>query len=409
MDDRFLFHLRERNSWPRVTKLRHKCLIRQLDRLVSEADDQKTLRIHVRFEPFERVLLQRTLDYPLVAGQQDDCDSPAARDSISDIDADVAGTILFFRWSWADNVLRQALTELDRAWVAEAHDGSLPSAIEVYRKQLRTRMWRRNDLYDRRFYRTERLLLDNPHLVEAAEIDAGELTITPHHEDLALWRKLGAYVLEHADRVRTFSGFAEETIRLLGLYRCGSPSQKSFLSAVRERVVEAFEETLEFPPQDLYEGIRDEMDKARSTDSDYEVENVDDEGDTAGLPSLTESGREVVQNWAKVTAKNILDAEHLWDVWSWCRAAQVSTWNRQFALAGDSFIASEDFTRYWKVDTSSLGNRRIVSTQPFTMVESLRLVSFSFSSLLDPLKRPSTNRTRAKSQACSSRRAPKNM
>lgn len=190
MDDRYLFHVRERNTWPRITKIRHKCLAEQLDRLDSkpEVNDNETLRIQVRLQSFERILLQDTIDYLSAPEHQNPDELLSASDAISDLDADVAGTILFFRWPWADNVLRQALTELDPSWVAETHDGNLQSAIEVFKKQLRTKVRKRSDLYDRRFYRTEQLIIDNPQLAEADGVDIDKLTVVPHPGDLKLWR-----------------------------------------------------------------------------------------------------------------------------------------------------------------------------------------------------------------------------
>ena len=57
--------------------------------------------------------------------------------------------VLFFRWSWADAILRTALTEFDPAWVKEGH-GDKEEALGMFKTQLRTRF--RDGSYDRRYF-----------------------------------------------------------------------------------------------------------------------------------------------------------------------------------------------------------------------------------------------------------------
>jgi hypothetical protein len=341
-------------------------------------EDVQVIHIQVRLQPFERTLLQLTLDYFLDAKQHPPSEaSPEASDRISDIDADAAGAVLFFHWSWADNVLRQVLTELDPDWVNEAHLGEFASAIEVFRKQLRTRVRGRNDLYDRQYYRAEQLLLDNPHLRERGGVEVDNVTVVPHPEDASLWRMMGANVLKNVDRMETWPGVRKETSNLLRLYRCGSSSEQPFLPAVRSHVAKMFEETPDFPPANLFAGMGDDTEETASAESEDDRGGIESlSGDIDSVP-LTESYRERIRDWAEITAGNIIVAEDLWDVWSWCRMVLVSVQNRQHARDVGKLLTSEAFARYWRVENDiAPGARTIVSAQPYSEFLSQRLVSF---------------------------------
>lgn len=372
MEDRYLFHLRERCSWPRITRLRHKGLLSQLYRIASPANpDQYTLHFRVRLQFFERILLEKTLD-------QLDTDKPLSlqesrsENVVSDVDAESAAVVLFFRWSWADNVFRQALTELDPEWVEECHDGDFNSALDVFRSQLRTRVRSRNDLYDRRYYRTEQLMLDNPDLDKRGGIAVEEVTVVPHPADMMLWKKLGTYVLCNIEHLATWPGFRRELGEWLRLTK-----GKNFGYAMRGYVARLVEETPDFPPRGLFKGMNED-----SWDGpDAEREGASDGEAAAEMAS--ERDKERTEDWARITAQKIMEAEDLWDVWSFCRMLMVSVRNSQYRGEVEQFLASPEFARCWKIsDHENGGGRVIVPKEPLSEVLSQRPVRFSHFYLL---------------------------
>lgn len=193
----------------------------------------------------------------------------------------------------------------------------------------------------------------------------------------------GAYVLKNVDRLTLWPGFGVETTGLLNLYRTASRrGGDSFLSAVRSRVLQKFEETPDFPPRDLFEDNADEMDEMdwESPDPVGRPGNTEasDEAVVGFTPLLeTDADRERTQEWARITSQNILDAEDLWETWSWCRMALVSVQNGQNTPEIDRFITSEGFREYWKIveePEKGPGRRTVLSTQPFSELLSKRPV-----------------------------------
>ncbi|KAF2476013.1 kinase-like protein [Lindgomyces ingoldianus] len=370
MDDRYLFHIRERCSWPRITRLRHICLLNALSYFPSSSNSNPlsspyTLPLRVRLQPFERTLLLNTLS------QLQSESRPQS--TISDILAEHAAVVLFFRWSWADNVLRLALTELDPEWVTECHDGDFNAALDVFRSTLRTRVRGRNELYDRRYYRTEQLMRDNLELSERNGVKVDKVTVMPHEEDLGIWKELGRFVLCDVEGVRGLPGFRREALELLRLVE----DQK----ALRECVERMIEETPEFPPRGLFEGMGDDLDDSENTDREGEGDDevpVDAEAEKA----KEEQDKERTKDLAKITTTKIMEAEELWDVWSLCRMLVVSKQNALHKAEIDRLITSEEFAKWWKTgnqDDESV--REIIAKQPLSEVLSQRpseITSFFF-------------------------------
>ncbi|KAF2258979.1 kinase-like protein [Lojkania enalia] len=353
MDDRYLFHIRERCSWPRITRLRHICLHTALSTLPSSTStllsSSFTLPLRVRLQPFERTLLSNTFAQLRAESK------PIG--TTSDSLAERAAAIIFFRWSWADNVLRLALTELDPEWVTECHGGDFHAALDVFRSTLRTRIRGRNDLYDRRYYRTEQLMRDNPRLGERNGIRVEEITVVPHEEDIGIWKELGRLVISDIERLKGLPGFKTEVLELLKL---------GDHNVVRDCVERMIEETPEFPPTGLFEGIGDGIDDSGN------VGGKDEGNDEIAVDAEAEDAKERrdkerTEDWAKITATKIMEAEDLWDVWSFCRMLVVSKKNEPHSLEIDQLIASEEVTEYWKLEVpDDKCGREIIAKQPLS-------------------------------------------
>lgn len=98
--------------------------------------------------------------------------------------------VIFFRWSWAFDVLRQLLTDLHPDNVAEPHVQTVEKAVQDALSFLRAKKIdsRRN----LRAKRTKLLLQDNPQLTGAPtpSITYESLNIKPHADDLHIWKLL---------------------------------------------------------------------------------------------------------------------------------------------------------------------------------------------------------------------------
>jgi hypothetical protein len=369
MDDRYLFNVRERCSWPRITKLRHKALLSQLNRIASPTlQDQHTVRLEVRLQPFERTLLVQTLAQ-LGTNHTFHSSEIRARKPISNTDASSAAIVLFFRWSWADNVLRQALTELDPEWVEECYDGNFKFALEVFRSQLRTRVRSRNDFYDRRYYRVEQLMRDNGHLGDRAGIVLEEVTVVPSNEDWELWKSLGRFVLANVGDVQMWPGFRRELRECMRMVE-----GDDFGGAMRAHVARLAEATPDFPPAGLFKGISDEFDKP------YDAEDESPSGGEVTTERSPEQDLERTKDYAKITVKNIIAAEDLWDIWSFCRMLMVSVHNLQHRGGLEQFLGTPEFMRYWQRTVSEDDDADIWDILPMDPVSELlsqRPVGFS--------------------------------
>lgn len=286
---------------------------------------------------------------------------------MSDLLAEHAAAILFFRWSYADNVLRFALTELDPEWVTECHGGDFNAALDVFQSMSRTRVRGRNDLYDRRYYRTEQLMRDNPEPGERDGVKIEEITVLPHEEDLEIWKDLGRFVLSDVEMVRGLPGFRREVLELLRL----AEDQK----VLRECVERMIEETPEFPPAGFFKATGGGLDDSENTDGEGEGDDevaVDVEAEKA----KAEQDKERTKDWAKITATKIMEAEDLWDVWSLCRMLTVSKQNELHKAEIDEFITSEEFAKWWKTENSDDESvRAIVAKQQLSDTSSKRPVS----------------------------------
>lgn len=369
MDDRYLFHVRERCSWPRITKLRHKALLSQLSRIGSPTlEDQYTVHLEVRLQPFERTLLEQTLaqletDHTLPSSEL------RSKTPISDLDASSIAIVLFFRWSWADNVLRQALTELDPEWVDECHDGNFKSALEVFRSQLRTRVRSRNDLYDRRYYRVEQLMRDNENLGDRTSVVLEKVTVVPWNEDWGLWKSLGRFVLANVRDFGTWPGFRTELRECMRMVE-----GEDFGRAMRAYVARLVEATLDFPPRGLFKGISDEL--GEPSDAEDEIPSVV-EVTTERSP---EQDLERTKDYAKIAVKNIIAAEDLWDVWSFCRMLIASAHNLQYQGELEQFLGTPEFVRCWQILVSEDDDdevRDILPVDPVSEALSQRPVCYS--------------------------------
>ncbi|KAF2682307.1 kinase-like protein [Lentithecium fluviatile CBS 122367] len=367
MDDRYLFHIRERCSWPRITRLRHKSFYNTLLHPIvpsqSNPNQSSTTYTHplrIRLQPFERTLLSKTLTHLKLHSPS------AAQNPLCDISASHAATILFYHWSWADNVLRLALTELDPEWVAECHGGNFDAALDIFQSTLQTRIRGRNDLYDRRYYRTEQLMRDNIRLGEWNGVDIELVTVVPCEEDWELWTELGRAVISVVERVRGLPGFGGKVLELLELVG----DEKGLLEYV-ERLID---ETPEFPPKGLFEGMEDELDDNEDIyDEDGEDEGEDEPVvDAEGAKAKEEQDKERTKDWAQITATKIIEAEDLWDVWSLCRMLMVSMHNVGYKAAIDKFITTPEFVEWWTLENRDDEFRTIVAKQPLSEAFSQR-------------------------------------
>ena len=76
-------------------------------------------------------------------------------------------------------------------------------------------------------------------------------------------------------------------------------------------------------------------------------------------------------------AQKIMEAEDLWDVWSFCRMLIVSVRNSQYRGEFEQFLASPEFAHCWKISDHEDGDGRvIVPKESLSEVLSQRPVCF---------------------------------
>lgn len=140
------------------------------------ATSDAVYQVTVRFQPYEAKLLQ-----PLINEHA----SQGAIESIGLQKIDVMVILLLYRWSWAFDVLRQLLSDLDPLEVDKFHHGSKLEAFGMAKNLLRKKA---NDQYDdRRFERTRQLVSDNKDFPEFLHsLDIAKMDLFPHPQDMPL-------------------------------------------------------------------------------------------------------------------------------------------------------------------------------------------------------------------------------
>jgi hypothetical protein len=150
---------------------------------------------------------------------------------------------------------------------------------------------------------------------------------------------------------------------------------EDFGGAMRTYVARLVEETLDFPPRGLFKGISDGVDEP----SDAEDE-IPSGGDVANERSH-EQDLERTKDYANIAVKNIIAAEDLWDIWSFCRMLIVSAHNLQHQRELEQFLDTPEFVRCWQILASKDADddvRDILPIDPVSVVLSQRPVCYSY-------------------------------
>ncbi|CAM1507513.1 Fc.00g071540.m01.CDS01 [Cosmosporella sp. VM-42] len=327
LEDKYLFELRERCSWPRITKLRHKCLLNSVQAFsnpnhVSPYDKI----IQVRLQPYEKHLLADTIS--LLNSRAPPLNSTGQQ--ISSDAHDYFATLLFFRWSWADSVLRCALAEFSPDSIEETHAGDHTEAFASYSTQLRTRV--RGDIYDRRHLRTEQLLADNSGLFrDASRLSDLNITIGPHANDLQLWRALGNVVSSSLAYMQVWPGMKETAKILDPLMKVDAAS---FAQELQAEISSMIASTPSIPARVISPQLRDEAEAFKLKDL------------RPDMPKDELQKR--IHHWASDSVQLIFEAEDVWDVWIFARIARASVNNAAYLDQLDETVRSEAVSSHWR-------------------------------------------------------------
>ncbi|KAF4629039.1 hypothetical protein G7Y89_g9111 [Cudoniella acicularis] len=289
--------------------------------------------IRIRLQPYERILLADIVNV-LSSGNskaKPDCDEKAAET------ANHVATLLFFRWSWADSVLRHILGEFSPDNVVEAHGGDHEEAFAAYRTQLRTRV--RDDIYDRRYHRTEQLVADNSELFSRVDQFADiNITVAPHVHDIQLWIALGNCVtacLASLTSFRRWPGFCE-IAELLGSWR--DMDAASFTEGLQAAISMKIATTPDFPPRTIPLIPSEEAAVA----DNFKLRDLRPE-----MPVNEKQKR--VNRWASDSVQLIFEAEDVWDAWILSRMVQTLVYNMVNIDEFKSIVQSQAFSPHWKV------------------------------------------------------------
>jgi hypothetical protein len=287
---------RFRVSRPKISDLVYQCLLDGLGRGVSQGLRQKYPYVLVlRFLPFERELLHRLFEDIIPVGLREEAKTPCS--------TDIRPILLFFRWSWASDVLRQILTEFDPTNSFGAPQGiqagewTQSGRFEMFKTFLRTRF---HDFgHDSRHSRTEQLLNDNQEFVSRiAQIDWTAITVQPHQDDALLWRTLAILFRENVTTLRNWPGF------------------RNVVRSLEESEIRAW---------------------------DQSKDNIDDYS-----PSFEESGMSEGSDEIETIVDQVRDTDEAWDVWTLCRAMRQQTNGSTTESLIDEFVVSNAFLKHWK-------------------------------------------------------------
>jgi hypothetical protein len=193
--------IRLRPASRRITGLVLKSLLAALQSAENPSQNYHHV-LTVRFMPFETKLLKDLFRHLLENGYPEELMEEAK----SFGRADYLAIHLFYRWSWANGVLRGILCEMNPEVIQDEHDGNVEETFEMFKTLLRTRD--HEGIFDRRYHRTERFLSDNQDFINNLQnINIEEITIVPHRDDMVLWRLVAILFRENFDEMQNWKGF----------------------------------------------------------------------------------------------------------------------------------------------------------------------------------------------------------
>jgi len=348
---------RQRTARAPITNLYLKALLSaQLAARNNESNDSaNTQQTHtrvltLRLLPFERALLDEVRERFLPPEDAVHFEAPNRASPL-----DPLGLLLFFHWSWAAAVLRQALTELDPKTVEDEHsDGGQAEAWEMFNTLIRTRD---DELgFDRRHERADQLLEDNPEFVAAiGSIDHTRITVRPHSDDLVYWRLITRIFRDLGDEMSSWPGFHAMHLLLSPGQRDTEEEPENLDPDLNdeEGMLEAVERILAVTPDgdnsdDDAQAVGEEVEmadgeSAHLAEEDHEAQSGSDSSDKEG-PSRTER----IIEWTMEQVDNVLDASNVLDIWTMARQLRTMEYNSLHDEVFQQLYESAPFSTKWK-------------------------------------------------------------
>lgn len=327
-----------------VSALVCKCLFNSLRAVRDQRSPSDVYRqiLVVSFLPFERKLLADLTADALPEKLRDDAKSPGP--------IDLVWYRLFYRWSWASAVLRQILAELDPNALEMEHEGDQKRAWEMCLKILRTKNTR--IISDRRYYRTEQFIRDNrAFLLHIGRLDRTEIAVQPPEEDLYLWRMLGYLFVENSHVMKYWPGFQSLSQGF---------SRSSFATKVAGECLHVTYEDLDGQPVEHFKEVvfKERVGNNTRQESYYlphfaisQSWTFLDEKDVASEASTSENTAAGGTSGSEVAINVIIDANDVWDVWSFVRLFRLhlrSVSPVTTAFSWEEFTASTAFSEHWE-------------------------------------------------------------
>jgi hypothetical protein len=302
MDNSLIFRLRTL----KCTKLVLECQLRSLQQFKEPNQEQMRQKIIVRFMPFERKLINDLAHACLEPGVLQQAAHPATND------LDFVARVLFFRWSWASDVYRQILTDLNPFDVAEDHNGSQAEAFEMAMTMVRNTIDTSSD--DQRFSRTKQFITDNQQFIDALEhVDREMIDAVPREDDELVWRLLAVMFQEDYKTIGYWPGFS---------------------------------------------GV---VDQPKSNELESEAIGQDALLDHAGaedhvgqLPDLADAVPEAptedpLEEDAQNQVDQLMDVTNIWNVWEFCRMYRLAKQRPQNSDSISPMLSSDVFQKSWKL------------------------------------------------------------
>jgi hypothetical protein len=330
----------------KCTTLVLKCLIRTLESLKAPEGKTEDIEFIIRLLPFERTLLLELVNEFIQPESAHEAREPGSLDSL--------GRLLFFRWSWAHDVLRQLLTDLNPVNVQTDHKGNQAEAFDMVTTLIRRAS--NAEPIDKRFKRTQQVVLDNqPFIERLGHIDVEKIKIVPHPEDEEIWRLIALMFRDYFDDVSNWIGFKavadfiEDGRRQLS-GQDESPTSESGMDLSSEADLdlsggsdfEMTEESDVLNDQSRLLPIGEDLEKAGSAETAQPgPDPLEREGGQAELEALRSEA-------IALDVDGLLDLANVWDIWKFGRMFRLLKRRPGNSTELQKFYASPKFKETWK-------------------------------------------------------------
>ncbi|RYP58405.1 hypothetical protein DL769_008969 [Monosporascus sp. CRB-8-3] len=296
--------LRKRCSTSTIQEQYYLCLANNLE-CFPGPDPEHPHRLFLRFESFEKALLEQALQ------GVDTTEYESRAQALNEV-----ACLVFFRWSWASDVLRQILVELEPRYLEDplVHKGSRQEAFQSFQCFL-TQRYNDVNFADVRKTRVGSLVKDNAEFISCLEQPSctpNTITVAPHQEDLSVWRRIACLFLERQDTIAQSPGF-------------------SGILKLAEKPGYGTEEPNSLNYWDLH-GVEFDDPPDYEDDLNQHRKPVD-----------------AIRYYFRGHIRRLFDAADTWDVWTFCRLVRLEKKNARFSEEFARFESSRSFLAHWQL------------------------------------------------------------